>query len=165
MNQGTLNHHLSQGYSVHPNVSGQYYCQDIVNVSSGFCYVRISWLRHWNSGFFPCTRLYHPSLYYLQRISCSPLWNYNRLKGWRQDTAEWLVVGALLRVREEHGLVCGNAWSDGPSTRNVAYRGISTESRLKWPFSSAKKAVWSVCSCDHHTSEGSTCKQYKIVYY
>ena len=59
---------------------------------------------------------------------------------------------------------CGDAWSNGPSTRNVAYRGISAKWRLKWPFSSGKKAVWSVFSCNH-TSEGSTCSQYKILYY
>ena len=62
-------------------------------------------------------------------------------KGRGKDTAEWLVVGVLLRViREEHGLVCGDTWSNDPSTSNVAYLGISTESRLKWPFSSGKKA-------------------------
>ena len=159
MNQGALNHRCHKGKILTPTSLDN--CQGIVNVSSGVCYV---WLRHWTSGFFPWD--YHPSLYYLQWISWSTLWSYNRSKGWRQGHSRVACCfGVLLRViREEHGLVCGDTWSNDPSTSNVAYRGISTQSRLKWLFSSGKKAIWSVFSCNH-TSEGSTCKQYKILYY
>ena len=159
VNQGALNHHLSQVLTPTPLDN----CQDIVNISSAFHYFSIKLTETLKSWPFP-TRFYHPSLYYLQRISCSPLWGYNRSKGWRQRCSRMACRWCTAKSKGRNGLVCGDAWSNCPSTRNVAYRGISAKWRLKWPFSSGKNAVWSVSSCNH-TSEGSTCSQYKILHY